>query len=256
MITMPKTRTATTLQDLKRQTAAIMQQAESDNGFGFNTETMHETGALHEVAGAGYQDRAAALGFSIALAQQLLAHRPGPLVWCQKRQRQGDPEGLRLHAPGLLAFGVDPSRITQIFLDNEQDLLWALEEALDCSCLAGAIGVLWSEKIYGFTASRRLALRAKKSGVTGILLRPHRTSGLGGTTAAATRWRVSSAPGKTRWQLDLTRCRNGKPGQRNIGWDHETVSFDMASRLADRAGNPQIWDQQPAKQRRDRQRAS
>ncbi len=190
-------------------------------------------GALHEVAGSGYQDRSAALGFTLGLTARLLQERPGPLIWCQLR----DVDRLHLHGPGLMAFGIDPGRLTKVTLKREIDLLWALEEALDCPFVAGVVGVLWAEKLYNFTASRRLSLRAKKSGVTALLLRSHRATG---ASATASRWRIAAQPSppnghQAQWRVDLCKSSNGAEHNWDVVWNHEAIRFDLAARLAHRA---------------------
>lgn len=210
-----------------------------------------ELGALHEIQGATYRDRAAALGVMLALIARRLHTKPGPVIWCEVTGQ--DP--LPLHAPGLVGAGIDPAIITRLKLRHERDFLWAMEEAFDCSAIAVVAGALHSERLYDFTASRRLALRARKSGVSGFLLRPH---GAGGTSAATTRWQVASRPSHTtnssyaglrqplglpRWQLDISRSRGAKPGTLNAIWNHAALSFDLDSRLADQSAFP---TQQPA----------
>ncbi len=185
-------------------------------------------GALHEMAGAGYRDRPAALGFTLGLTARLLKQKPGPLIWCQVRDR----DRLHVHGPGLMAFGIDPGRLTKVTVGREIDLLWALEEALDCPYVAGVVGVLWSEKRYNFTASRRLSLRAKKGGVTALLVRSHHVHG---ASAAATRWRIASAPGKARWRINLSKRGDGAEKKWDVVWNHEAIRFDLASRVADNA---------------------
>ena len=199
-------------------------------------------GAVHEMAGVGYQDRSAALGFALGLTARLLQERPGPLIWCETR----DHDRLHIHGPGLMAFGIDPGRLTKVTVARETDLLWALEEALDCPYVAGVVGILWSEKRYSFTASRRLSLRAKKSGVTALLVRSHHARG---ASAAATRWRIAGAPspalapyssmlprlGNAGWRVDLCKSGNGRENKWDVVWNHEAIRFDLASRVADGA---------------------
>ncbi len=248
---------AIAIEDLKRRISALERQIAPANGLNFATgcdeidqylpSSGFAAGALHEIQGATYRDRAASLGVALALCARLSAEKAGPVIWCQLR----DPDRLHLHAPGLTGFGIDPGRVTKIILRKEQDLLWAIEEALDCAYVAGVIGVLWSEKLYDFTASRRLALRAKESGVTAFMVRPHWANG---ATVADTRWRISSAKsiaprirraflprlGKAQWRLDMTKCRGAKPCAWHVAWDHETLRFDLAAQLADRTGLPPI----------------
>ncbi len=203
-------------------------------------------GALHEVLAADYRDRPAALGLCTTLAARLMQRRPGPMLWCQA----GDGgDALQPYAPGLSGLGFDPDRVTFLTAGNEQDMLWAMEEAVSCAAVAGVVGVLDKERHYGFTASRRLSLRAKENGVTLLLARPHRApETTGGSTAVESRWRVAARPsatptrrrvflpslGQPSWQLALIYGRGIKPGQWDIEWDNETVRFALAAELADR----------------------
>jgi len=201
-------------------------------------------GALHEVVAADFRDRPAVLGFCTVLAARLLHARPGPLLWCQA---EGGGDGLAPYAPGLSGLGCDPGRIVFLTTRDEKDMLWAMEEALSCAAVAGVVGVPARETLYGFTASRRLALRAKENGVTLLLARSHRAEG---STAAATRWRIAARPsatpsrrrvflpglGRPSWHIALVYGRGVKPGQWDIEWDDETLCFAVAAGLADRAG--------------------
>lgn len=199
-------------------------------------------GAVHEVLADDFRDRPAVLGFCATLAARLMRERPGPMLWCQA----GDGgDVLHPYAPGLGGLGFDPGRVTFLAADDEQDMLWAMEEALSCAAVAGVVGVPARETLYGFTASRRLALRAKENGVTLLLARSHRTEG---STAAETRWRVAArpsttptrrrvflpSPGRPSWRIALVYGRGVKPGQWDIEWDHETLRFALATELADR----------------------
>lgn len=249
---------STTFKQLKKQISAIEKNSlakTDDVCFSTGSDTLDQVfpagaisaGALLEVLPENYRQRSAATGATLALGARLLREKTGPLIWCQLR----DPERLHLHAPGLAAFGIDPERIIKLTVKNEQDLLWAMEEALNCSYLSGVVGVLWREKLYDFTASRRLSLRARESGVSALMLRSHRANG---TTAAdmrlSVRTRESSAMperaaflprlGRTTWQLDLKKCRGANSGSWHIGWNRETVSFDLASRLAGGTSLPEI----------------
>ncbi len=249
---------STAFEQLKAQVSAIEQSslAEKDDAV-FSTgsdaldrilpATVTSAGALLEVLPESYQQRSAATGATLALGARLLEAKTGPLVWCQLR----DPERLHLHAPGLAAFGIDPERIIRLTVKSEQDLLWAMEEALDCAYLSGVVGVLGQEKLYDFTASRRLSLRARSSGVSALMLRSHRANG---TTTADMRWMVGAGEsskmperkaflprlGGAIWQLDLIKCRGANGGSFQIGWNRETLSFDLASRLAGGTSLPEL----------------
>jgi protein ImuA len=92
----------------------------------------------------------------------------------------------------------------------------------------------------GLTASRRLNLAAAARASPLVLLR--RPNGTG-ASAAATRWRIAAAPAvrdrfgalaQPRWHVALERCRNGRPGEWLIEWDHVAHRFRLAERMADR----------------------
>jgi protein ImuA len=91
------------------------------------------------------------------------------------------------------------------------------------------------------TMSRRLNLAAAGAGTPLFLLRPSEATG---ASAATTRWRVAAAPSGRdrfgavagwRWHVALERCRNGRPGQWTVEWDHVAYRFRLADLLADRA---------------------
>lgn len=246
------------IEQLKKQISAIEQSSlvkNSDGIFSTGLEdfdqilptNVADAGSLLEVLPESYRQRSAATGAILALGARLLRTKTGPLIWCQLR----DPERLHLHAPGLAAFGIDPERIIKLTVKSEQDLLWAMEEALGCAYISGVVGVLGQEKLYGFTASRRLSLRAKESGVSALMLRSHRANG---TTAADMRWMVGAEEstkmpkrkaflprlGEAIWQLNLIKCRGTNGGPFQIGWNRETLSFDLASRLAGGTSLPEL----------------
>jgi protein ImuA len=195
-------------------------------------------GALHEVIAAAHGDRAAAFGFTVALTTCTLAVRRGPVVLIAARRCLadfGEPYGHGLHRLGL-----DIGRLILVETRLDTDALWAMEEALRPevapAAVAGAV-----EGDLDLTKSRRLNLAAAGSGAPFILLRP---PGTAGTSAAATRWRVASAPAGRdrfgafaccRWSVALERCRNGRPGHWLLEWNHVAHRFGLAEILADRA---------------------
>ena len=91
------------------------------------------------------------------------------------------------------------------------------------------------------TTSRRLNLAAAAHATPLVLLR---TPIAAGTSAAATRWRIAAAPAARdrfgafagpRWRVALERCRNGRPGQWLIEWNHVAHRFRLVEGVADRA---------------------
>ena len=141
---------------------------------------------LHEIIGATSADFDAALAFALIAA----GHRRmrGALFVATSGK---EPEHGALYGVGLDRLGLDPARICLLVAPSEKALLWAAEEAASCPALAASVIALGArEKLYGFTASRRLKLRQEKSGVPIFIIR----SRSGEATAATARWRVAFAP--------------------------------------------------------------
>jgi protein ImuA len=202
-------------------------------------------GAVHELMPATPGDFAATLGFGFGLLARLIRVQPGPVLWAAPT-RETFRCGIA-YPVGLAAFGFDPARLHYLAVEDAQDTLWAMEEALASGALAAAFGILPArDKTYDFTASRRLSLRAAASGVAAFLIR--QDGGAEMPTAAVTRWSIATRPsipakreglsmpglGPPRWQVNLVRCKRGRPRSWPVEWDHETLSFRLASPLADR----------------------
>ncbi len=192
-------------------------------------------GVLHELA-ADHADRPAAFGFLLALTAAALGVRPGPAVFIAARRTAAD-FGLP-YGHGLAQIGLDPSRLILVETAKDKDALWALEEVLRSparpAMVAGAL-----EAGLDLTPSRRLNLAAAVYATPLAILRGARATG---TSAAATRWRIASAPAARdrfgiythpRWQVALERCRNGRTGTWLIEWDHAAYRFRMVEGLAD-----------------------
>lgn len=123
-------------------------------------------GALHEISGPARDG--AALGFITALLVRLTARAPGVVLWC--RRLGAAYESGNIYAPGLAAFGLDPSRLILLGARQGSDVLWAMREGLSCPRLLAVVGEVEAAAV-GLTASRRLQLAAEKSGVSCFLLR-------------------------------------------------------------------------------------
>jgi protein ImuA len=204
-------------------------------------------GALHEVAPQQHGDTPAAFGFLAALMAQFMARftpatRPVLLVAAAHvLAEHGRP-----HGHGLQQLGLDPARLILIETRNEKQALWAMEEALR-SGVPAAIGGVAAR--LDLKASQRLQLTAGEAGVPLLLLRP---PVIEDASAAATRWRIGAAEAArdryglvthTRWNVRLERCRNGRPGDWLVEFDHAAYRFSLAAALADpafprRAGAP------------------
>ncbi len=190
-------------------------------------------GALHEVVPHSAGDRAAALGFISALLGRL---RPHETILFVVSPRTLDA---RLHGHGLNALGLDPARAILVETGHEKQSLWAMEEALRSAVPAAVVGVI--EKDLGLKTSQRLHLAAGTTERLLLLLRP---TDAAGSSAAVTRWRIRAAPAArdrfgliahARWQVALERCRNGRPGEWLVEFDHAAHRFSLAAELADPA---------------------
>jgi protein ImuA len=177
-------------------------------------------GAMHEIAGCGSVAThtpavangadGAASGFAAALLGRFAL--TGPVAWIAIR---GD-----LHAPGLLALGLDPARLLIIEPANRRMALWAFEECLRTRRLAAALAEI---DHLALVESRRLQLAAETHGVAAIVLRAYgagKTMAKAEASAARTRWRVAAITSRARegvgapcWRVTLAHCRGGRSGE-------------------------------------------
>lgn len=152
---------------------------------------------------------AAATGFVVAQ----IGHGAAPVLWVQDRQAQhetGRPFPAGLHR-----------RLMLMQLSRPVDVMVAVEEGLRCKALAAVVAeIRGNPPAVNFTAMKRLALRAEATGVPCWLIRQAATADL---SAARDRWRIAAlpstanpddprAPGDPRWQVELFRSRDGRPG--------------------------------------------
>ncbi len=186
-------------------------------------------GALHEVVAPGSADAAAAAGFALGLA--LRAAEGRPLLWA--RQDFIDGEAGLLSGMGLAAFGLDPGALVAVRARDATGVLRALAEGGRSPALGAAIGEIWGDPpVLDLTASRRLSLAARGSGVTLILLRLAAASA---PSAAETRFEAraapsssleANAPGAPAFAVTLLRQRAGIPGRRwHLEWDRDHRTF-------------------------------
>jgi protein ImuA len=162
---------------------------------------------LHELLAA---DPGAAAGF----AALILGRSAGPALWIAP-----EPDAF---PPGLARFGLAPEHLILVRAPKPADGLWAMEEALRCPAVQGALLDLPDIDL---TAARRLQLAAEAGGAIGLLLRPDTPEP--GPSAALTRWRIAALPslggtahklGDPRWSLELLRCRGGQPQSWTTTW--------------------------------------
>ncbi|RFZ90070.1 Error-prone repair protein ImuA [Mucilaginibacter conchicola] len=172
------------------------------------------TGAVHEFISSSPEDTAACGGFISGIVHQLLSNG-GACLWISYTRR--------IYPPALKLFGVDPDQVIFVDVPAQKDVLWVTEEALKCE---GVAAVICEIKELSFMESRRLQLAVEKSRVTGFLLRKDVKKI--NTTACITRWQVRPVRsklregmpgvGQPRWQVELQKIRNGKPGSWTVEW--------------------------------------
>ena len=194
-------------------------------------------GVLHEVLARAYGDRPSAFGFVFALLATALSSRSGPAIVVLTRKAVLDFG--RPYSQGLRQHGIEPERLVIVETRSDRDAHWALEEAVRSdACPAMVVAAVTGD--LNLTASRRLNLAAAAQGTPLAVIR---LAGATGTSAAATRWNVSSAPaeadrfgsfGRDRWRARLERCRNGRPGEWLIEWTHGSHCFRLAEGMANR----------------------
>jgi len=158
-----------------------------------------------------------------------------PLLWVQ--DRMAIRESGRIHPSGL-----PTQNLIHVEARDARDALWAMEEGVRCACLSAVVGELWGDpRALDFTATRRLAVAAERSGTPCWLVRLGGTANLSG---ARMRWRVASAPsllnpldvrapGLPAWDAELFRARGTPPGRWVIA--HEAGRFHLVAAPGDRA---------------------
>lgn len=180
---------------------------------------------LHELCPVGPGAEGAAVGFSLGLAASW-AGQAG-VIWAAEDgvfAEDGAP-----YPPGLIQFGLDPSRLILVRAPKREECLWAAEQALAAPgavviCALGGRG-----RALDLKATRRLLLFAERNHSRCLLVRP-----LAEASAAWTRWRVAPAPsnaeerdlGAPAYALELMRNRAGPVGARfTIEWNAHARRF-------------------------------
>ena len=158
---------------------------------------------LCEIAPAAPADATAAFGFALALAARFMAGRGAGLLAIEDFAllQGGVPFG-----PGLVAHGLDLSRLVFVRAPDAPALFQTMEDALKSGALAVVIGEVWRLAKYDLSVSRRLTLAARAGPTPALLVRadgawarafhrrrdalrdrrkPQRPRGAGGGAAAA-----------------------------------------------------------------------
>lgn len=186
------------------------------------------------------KDALSARPFDAAATAFVLASLPrgkAPVLWVQDRASR--LENGRVYGPALRGL-----RLLRVEVSHARDVLWAMEEGAACAGLAAVVGeVHGAPPVLDFTATKRLAMRAERTGLPVWLIRSGAAEGL---SAARERWRVGSlpslghahnpaAPGTALWEAELFRARGRSPGT----WvaRDDTDGRAHAMRLVPRSGD-------------------
>ncbi len=194
--------------------------------------------ALHEIHGAGRDDLTSTAAFSLLLAERC-RHADTvpdrPVLWVSEgaeTRRQG-----RLYPPGLAELGLDPAQIIHVEAADSIAALRAAAEGTRSPAMAAVIVALSGRKPKGLnlTATRRLSLSARESGVLTLLLRSGSDPGDPMPSAAWSRWQVAAAPsaslaanapGHPAFDISLLRHRSGLYGlDARLEWNREQHIF-------------------------------
>lgn len=174
--------------------------------------------AIHEFICISPDHAAATDGFIGGLLSVLMAEGAG-CVWIGTRRR--------LFPTSLSAFGVEPDRIIFIDVKSEKEVLWIMEEALNCDGLAAVVA-----EVDGLSLieSRRLQLAVEESGIPGMIIRKDERRMA--STVSNARWRIVPIPsmdedglpgvGFPRWKVELLKVRSGSPGSWTLEWQGDT----------------------------------
>jgi protein ImuA len=125
-------------------------------------------------------------------------------------------------------------------------LLACANDAVRCAGSAAVIVESWGKfPLLDLTAGRRLALGARDTGTTLLMLRLNAAPT---ASVAETRWSVAAAPsleleanapGAPAFDLELLRWRGGPAGTRwRLDWNHDEYSFGEAALSGDRLPLP------------------
>ena len=150
-------------------------------------EEILKTG-LHECLGEGPGDFPSVLGFAISAASRAPKNDRPVVILSLK---SGMQELGELYGHGFAGFGLDAAKEIAVRVKGEKELLWAAEEIAASAAATVIVMLDAKEKLYGFTASRRLKLRAVSSGSLVFMLRHWSQEG---ATSAHTRWRIARRP--------------------------------------------------------------
>lgn len=201
-------------------------------------------GHVHEIYAPDPEDMGSASAFAL-----LMAHRarmvcravddrpasPLPILWvreCGTARKWG-----HVYPPGLSELGIGPDDILYVDTDDSLSLLRSVVEGLGCAAFGAVIADLSSMRRgrWDLTASRRLVLAARRSGVTALCFCGDADPV---PSAAYSRWQVAAAPssmmeamapGNPAFDIRLLRHRGGVDGlHMQVEWNRDGQFFQNA----------------------------
>ena len=186
-------------------------------------------GGVHEVLAEAGVQAAAATGFVAGLAARVM--RRQPLLWV--RQEFAALECGQLAMPGMSDLGLDPRALIVVRTPDAAAALRVAADALACAALGAVVLETWGVvRGLDLVAQRKLALAARRSRVTALLLR---LAAPPAVSMAATRWSVQAARsppaaaamawGTPRFAAQLLRNRHGPTGQWIMEWNCDACRF-------------------------------
>ncbi len=181
--------------------------------------------ALHEFFCFGNEDVAASIAFIIGLLSSR-RNKSGVTVWISSTQK--------IFPPALKWFGIQPHEVLFLHIKKENDVAWAIQEAIGCASLSAVVAEMPELNI---TTSRRFQLAIEDAGVGCFILRNNPKNLL---TTAVSRWHIQPLHSKIEndfpgvghpcWQVKLLKVRNGQTGNWEVEWVNG--SFRYVSKLA------------------------
>jgi protein ImuA len=194
-------------------------------------------GAIHELISLSSEEASSTNGFISVILGKLMQEK-GYCMWVSNNRK--------IYPLALKTFGIDPERILFVDIYKNKDALWTIEEALKCDSLTAVVGEI---NELSFNDSRRLQLAVEQSKVTGFIHRQKpRTIG---AVACVSRWKISPVSssltgnmpgvGFPRWNAELLKVRNGKPGKWLIQWSPQGLEY-----ISEQISTPDIYEQKRA----------
>jgi protein ImuA len=183
-------------------------------------------GAVHEFFCTDSESNSASYGFIAGIVSSLMKTNT-PSIWISSSKL--------IFPTSLKSFGIDPDKIIFIQSKRSKEILWVVEEALKSNSVSAVVGEI---NEISFLESRRLQLAVEQSKVTGFLLRQNPKNL---ATSCVTRWRVTPIPsekksipgiGFPKWNVELLKVRNGKPGRWQMQWRNLKFELVQPSILA------------------------